>query len=97
MHLATVFPSRLDRLSPVPQKISLHQWHLGTMLGCNNEVQARLRELADNIQAGNSKIKSQRGGAVDVYVSNRVKWPHEFVLSGHSKERVTYNQLSPVQ
>ena len=61
------------------------------------EVQARLRELADNTQAGNSKIKSQRGGAVDVYVSNRVKWPHEFVLSGHSKDRVTYNQLSPVQ
>ena len=24
-------------------------------------------------------------------------WPHEFVLSGQNKDRITYNQLSPVQ
>ena len=34
---------------------------------------------------------------MDVYVNTRVKWPHEFVLSGTNKERVTYDQLSPVQ
>ena len=34
---------------------------------------------------------------MDVYVNTRVKWPHEFILSGTNKERVTYDQLSPVQ
>ena len=61
------------------------------------QVQERLRHLADNLAQGNEKIKSQRGGGVDVYVKNRVRWPHEFVLTGTNKERVTYDQLSPVQ
>ena len=30
-------------------------------------------------------------------VANRVKWPHEYVLSGIAKERVTYDQLSVSQ
>ena len=45
------------------------------------EVQSRLRHLADNVKPGMGKIKSQR----------------EFVLSSQNKDRVTYNQLSPVQ
>ena len=61
------------------------------------EVQLRLQELADNAGKGNEKIKSQRGGSVDVYVGKRIKWPHEFVLSGIIKERVSYNQLTPIQ
>ena len=44
-----------------------------------------------------TKLKSQRGGSVDVFVNHKVRWPHEFVLSGQNKDRVTYNQLSPVQ
>ena len=39
----------------------------------------------------------QRGGPVDIFVSHRVKWPHEYVLSGQNKDRISYNQLSPVQ
>ena len=46
------------------------------------EVQARLKHLVDNAKPGKDKIKSQRGGSVDVFVTNRVKWPHEYVLSG---------------
>ena len=61
------------------------------------EVQLRLQELADNAGKDNEKIKSQRGGSVDVYVGKRIKWPHEFVLSGSTKERVSYNQLTPIQ
>ena len=61
------------------------------------EVQNRLRHLADNMKPGMGKIKSQRGGAVDVFVNDKVRWPHEFVLSSHNKDRITYNQLSPVQ
>ena len=32
-----------------------------------------------------------------MFVSNRVGWPHEFVLSDQNKDRVSYNQLSPIQ
>ena len=40
-------------------------------------------ELADISQTGiSNKVKSQRGGQVEVLVRNRVKWPHEFVLAG---------------
>ena len=34
---------------------------------------------------------------MEVLVSNRVKWPQEFVLSGSKKERIQYDQLSVVQ
>ena len=61
------------------------------------EVQTRLRHLADNVKPGMTKLKSQRGGAVDVFVNHKVRWPHEIVLSGQNKDRVTYNQLSPIQ
>ena len=30
-------------------------------------------------------------------VKNRIKWPHEYVLSGLNKERVTYDQLNVTQ
>ena len=56
----------------------------------------RLRDLAQNTTAG-TKIKSLRGGPVEVLVSNRVKWPQEFVLSGFKKERIHYDQLSVMQ
>ena len=61
------------------------------------QVQERLKQLSENISQGKEKIKSQRGGSVDVFVNNRVKWPHEFILSGTNKERISYDQLSPVQ
>ena len=61
------------------------------------EVQNNLRHLADNIKPGINEIESKRGGAVDVFVNHKVRWPHEFVLSDQNKDRVTYNQLSPVQ
>ena len=61
------------------------------------EVQARLLHLADLAKAGTDKIKSQRGGSVDVFISKRVKWPHEYVLAGQTKDRISYNQLSPIQ
>ena len=32
-----------------------------------------------------------------VFVNHKVRWPHEFVLSGQNKDRIGYNQLSPVQ
>ena len=36
-------------------------------------------------------------GSVDIYVNERIKWPHEFVLARNTKDRVTYNQLNLTQ
>ena len=46
-----------------------------------DRVQQRLQELNQLVKTGDKKIKSQRGG-VDVFVKQRVKWQHEYVLSG---------------
>ena len=60
------------------------------------QVDQRLKDLTNPDSTG-TKIKSLRGGPVEVVVPNRVKWPQEFVLSGFKKERVQYDQLSVVQ
>ena len=61
------------------------------------QVQQRLEELTHlNTTRTDTKIKSQRGG-VDILVKNRVRWPHEHVLLGSSKERVSYDQLTVLQ
>ena len=62
------------------------------------QVENHLKELSGLNKKGiDSKIKSQRGGSVDVYVNQRVKWPHEFVLARTSKDRLNYNQLNITQ
>ena len=62
------------------------------------KVEQRLQELTELAKTGtNSKLKSQRGGNVEVMVKNRVKWPHEYILSGLNRERVSYDQLSVTQ
>ena len=63
---------------PIPDKLRQEAY-------IQKEVQARLLHLADRAKAGTEKIKSQRGGFVDVFVSKRVKWPHEYVLAGRPK------------
>ena len=49
-------------------------------LNIQEQVQERLRHLAENAIPGKPKINSQRSGSVEVFVPNRDKWPHEFVL-----------------
>ena len=63
------------------------------------KVDQKLQELSDLAKSGipNAKFKSQRGGNVDVLIRNRVRWPHEYVLSGINKERASYNQLNVTQ
>ena len=75
----------------VPSLLELRQDPL-----IQDRVQQRIQELNQLVNSGDSKIKSQRGG-VDVFVKNRVRWAHEYVLSGSNKERVSYDQLSVVQ
>ena len=62
------------------------------------KVDARLRELeVINETSGmhlSTKLKSKRGGPVDVYVKHKVAWPHEAILGGTNRSRVTYDQLT---
>ena len=59
------------------------------------KVEQRLQGLTDLAKTvTNLKLKSQRGGNVEVMIKNRVKWPHEYILSGLTKERILYDQLS---
>ena len=60
------------------------------------QVEQRLKNLMEDSKSG-TKIKSLRGGAVEVVVPHRVKWPQEYVLAGSKKERVQYDQLSMSQ
>ena len=83
--------------SPVHQSTSINDLHsLRQDANLQMQVEQRLQELASLNKTG-SKVKSLRGGAVEVLVPNRVKWPHEYVLSGNAKERISYDQLSITQ
>ena len=55
-------------------------------------MEQRLKELQESEKQG-----KLRGGLVEVMVKHKVKWPHEYILSGSNKERVSYEQLSVVQ
>ena len=57
------------------------------------QVEPRLKNLVEESKSG-TKIKSLRGGSVELVVPNRIKWPQEYVLAGVKKERVQYDQLS---
>ena len=60
------------------------------------QVDKQLKELAE-IEKTGTKQQSLRGGPVEILVPNRVKWPHEYILSGSHKERISYDHLSITQ
>ena len=57
------------------------------------QVDTRIKEL-QAVDKDKGKFKSQRGGSETIWVKNEIAWPHKFVLSGSSKTRVTYDNLS---
>ena len=70
---------------------------LRTEMQIQQQVEQRLKEITDLSATGmDNKLRSQRGG-VEVFVKNKVRWPHEFVLAGNTKERISYNQLNLLQ
>ena len=83
--------SQQSLVSDIP---NLHALRSDAMIQA--QVEQRLRDLVDENKSG-TKIKSLRGGSVDVIVPHRVKWPQEYVLSGIKKERVQYDNLSVTQ
>ena len=58
-----------------------------------DQVDTRIREL-QAVDKEKGKFKSQRGGSETIWVKHEIAWPHNFVLSGNSKNRVTYDSLS---
>ena len=60
------------------------------------QVEQRLKNVVEDNRSG-TKIKSLRGGSVEVVVPHRIKWPQEYVLAGSKKERIQYDQLSMSQ
>ena len=65
------------------------------------KVVRRIRDLDQSyhLSGNDSKLKhkSKRGGNVDVSVKRKVSWPHEPILGGVSRQRVSYDQLSLTQ
>ena len=57
------------------------------------QVDTRIKEL-QAVNKDKGKFKSQRGGSETIWVKNEIAWPHNFVLSGNMKNRVTYDSLS---
>ena len=57
------------------------------------QMHERLKQLSEDLSSGNEKVNSHRAGDGYVYISNRVKWQHEFVSTSTNKERVTYDQF----
>ena len=64
------------------------------------QIDKKIAQLGKVHREGNDqgeKIKSQRGGPVDVVVRHKVPWPHEHILGGPTRQRVTYDNLSLTQ
>ena len=65
------------------------------------QVDKRIRALERSSQSsGNEKVqklKSKRGGNIDVVVKEKVSWPHEPILGGMQRQRISYDQLSLTQ
>ena len=64
------------------------------------KVDERLAEIQNEsrVQGNNTtKIKSKRGGSVDMVVCKRVAWPQDSILAGATKQQVSYDQLTLVQ
>ena len=67
-------------------------------LKANHNIQQAVAERLSELQHSNStgisqKFRSQRRG-VEVFVKQKVRWPHEYVLAGSNKECVTYDKLT---
>ena len=67
-----------------------------SMLKQSHQIQRQVDERVKQLQTINEqgKFKSQTGGSETVYVKKEVPWPHNFVLGGSEKSRISYDALS---
>ena len=71
--------------------------YITTKDNIQRQVDHRLHELEDcsfSPKGKKQKIKLKRGGNVDVIVSKRVSWPHDAVLGGSSRQRMSYDHFT---
>ena len=64
-------------------------------LGLENCRRRYTRESESSSNVHIHQVK--RGGNVDVLVKRRVHWPHEAILGGANRQRLTYDHLSLTQ
>ena len=62
----------------------------------SQQIQKQVDERVKQLQTINEqgKFKSQRGGSETVYVKKEVPWPHNYVLGGSKKSKISYDALS---
>ena len=60
-----------------------------------NEVERHLADLKNlNEAVTKGRVKSQRGGPVEITVKKSVDWPQNFIVTGIHKTRPTYDDLT---
>ena len=58
---------------------------------------AKLTKNQSEDNENSQKLKSKRGGPVDVVVQQKVSWPHEHILGDQNRKRLTYDQITMPQ
>ena len=74
--------------------------HIRASKVIQKQIDRSIAKLAKNQCEGNEnsqKLKSKRGGPVDVIVQQKVSWPHEHILGGQNRQRLTYDQITMPQ
>ena len=74
--------------------------HMRASKVIQKQIDRSIAKLAKNQCEGNEnsqKLKSKRGGPVDVIVQQKVSWPHEHILGGQNRQRLTYDQITMPQ
>ena len=74
--------------------------HIRALKVLQKQIDRSIAKLAKNQCEGNEnsqKLKSKRGGPVDVIVQQKVSWPHEHILGGQNRQRLTYDQITMPQ
>ena len=94
--LGTQILQELKQLSGRIQKVeSKVEQQEATHSQTPQAVSTPLQELRTLNEQG--KFKSQRGGSDTIYCKNEVPWPHNYVLTGSTKSRASYDSLSMSQ
>ena len=74
---------------------------LRSSVSVQKQVNAHSRELeSSQDETGmltDRKIKSKRGGPVDILVKHKIAWPRKAILGGVKRSNLTYDQLSMSQ
>ena len=74
--------------------------HIRSSKEVQRQIDRSIAKLSRKQLEGNDisqKLKSKRGGPVEVAVQKKVAWPHEHILGGQTRQRVTYDQLTMPQ